>query len=197
MTALAPVVGYLIGAIPTAAALGRLWGVDLRLEGSKNPGANNAMRLGGPVLAATVLLVELAKGLAAVRVGQLLGDDLGAVLAAVGAVAGNVYNVWYRFEGGKGLAISGGVLLGTAPALLIPALAILVIVVIPTRSSGLASLAAIVTLDIGAVTGWLTEWAWGGGISPRSLLLWMTLGMTVVLWPKHRREAWVRKPLVR
>lgn len=197
MTALAPVVGYLIGSIPTAAALGRLWGVDLRLEGSRNPGANNAMRLGGPVLAATVLLVELAKGLAAVRIGQLQGDDLGAVLAAVGAVAGNVYNIWYRFEGGKGLAISSGVLLGTAPALLVPALAMLVLVVIPTRSSGLASLAAIVTLDIGATAGWLSEWAWGGGISPGSLLPWMTLGMTVVLWPKHRREAWVRRPLLR
>lgn len=197
MTALAPLVGYLIGSIPSAAALGRLWGVDLRLEGSRNPGANNAMRLGGPVLAATVLLVELAKGLAAVRIGLLVGDELGAVLAGVGAVAGNVYNVWYRLEGGKGLAISGGVLLGTAPALLGPALAILVIVVIPTRSSGLASLAAILTLDIGAIAGWVSGWSWGWGITQGPLLLWMTLGLTVVLWPKHRREAWLRRPLPR
>ena len=197
MTALAPLIGYLVGSIPSAVALGRMWGVELRLEGSRNPGANNAMRLGGPVLAATVLLVELAKGLAAVRIGQFLGDESGAVLAAVGAVAGNVYNVWYRLEGGKGLAISGGVLLGTAPALLAPALAILVIVVIPTRSSGLASLAAIVTLDIGAIAGWVSGWSWGWGISPGPLLLLMTLGLTVILWPKHRREAWLRRPVPR
>lgn len=196
MTTLAALAGYLIGSIPTASGLGRLWGVDLRRTGSGNPGANNAMRLGGPVLAATVLLVELAKGLGAVRIGQSLEGDLGAVLAAIGAVAGNVYNAWYRMRGGKGLAISAGVLLGTAPALLVPALAILLVVVIPTRSSGLASLAAIVTLDVGAFTWWLSDWWVGWGMTPGPLLLLMTLGITFVLWPRHIREVEVRRPLL-
>lgn len=197
MTALAGIAGYLIGSIPTAAWLGRLWGVELRRAGSGNPGANNAMRLGGPVLGVTVLLVEVAKGLAAVRIGQALEGDLGAVIAAIAAVAGNVYNVWYRLQGGKGLAISGGVLLGTAPALLLPALAILIAVVIPTRSSGLASLAAILILDVGAFTWWLSDWPAGGGVSTGPLLLVLTLGITLVLWPKHIREAEVRRPILR
>lgn len=197
MIALAAIGGYLIGSIPTAAALGRVWGVDLRRHGSGNPGANNAMRLGGPVLAMTVLLFELAKGLGAVRLGQSVEGDLGVVMAAIGAVAGNVYNLWYRMEGGKGLAISAGVLLGAAPALLVPALAVLVAVVIPTRSSGLASLAAIVTLDLGAVAWWLSGWSPGGGLSTGPLLLLMTLGITVVLWPKHHREAGISAPLLR
>lgn len=197
MTALAAIAGYLIGSIPTASWVGRLWGVELRRAGSGNPGANNAMRLGGPVLGVTVLLVEVAKGLAAVRIGQSLEGDLGAVIAAVGAVAGNVYNVWYRLQGGKGLAISGGVLLGTAPALLLAGLAILIAVVIPTRSSGLASLAAILTLDVGAFTWWLSDWPTGGQVPPGPLLLLLTLGITLVLWPKHIREAEVRRPLLR
>lgn len=72
---LSPIVGYLIGSLPTAEWLGRLIGVDLRDEGSKNPGTNNALRLGGPALAA-------------------LGGDVGAVLAAIGAALGNVYNMY-------------------------------------------------------------------------------------------------------
>lgn len=197
MIALAALAGYLIGSLPTAAGLGRLWGVELRDAGSRNPGANNAMRLGGPVLGATVLLVELAKGLGAVRMGQALGDDIGAVVAAIGAVAGNVYNVWYRMEGGKGLAITGGVLLGAAPALLIPGLAVLIAVVIPTRSSGFASLAAIVTLNLGAVTWWLSDWSPGWGMSAGPLPVLMVLGVTFVLWPKHRRDSPVSAPLHR
>ncbi len=197
MIALAALAGYLTGSIPTAAGLGRLWGVELRYTGSGNPGANNAMRLGGPMLGLTVLMVELAKGLAAVRIGQTMEGDLGAVVAAIGAVAGNVYNIWYRMKGGKGLAITGGVLLGVAPALLIPALAVLIVVVIPTRSSGLASLAAIVTLDLGAFTWWLSDWSPGWGISTGPLLVLMALGVTLVLWPKHRREAMISAPLPR
>lgn len=197
MTALAAVAGYLIGSIPTASGLGRIWGVDLRRAGSGNPGANNAMRLGGPVLAATVLLVELAKGLAAVRIGQSLEGDLGAALAAIGAVAGNVYNVWYRLRGGKGLAITAGVLLGAAPLLLVPALATLVAVVIPTRSSSLASLAAIVTLDVGALAWWQTDWSVGWGVSPGPVLMLLAFGVTLVLWPRHVRETEVRRQLLR
>jgi glycerol-3-phosphate acyltransferase PlsY len=63
-------VGYLIGSVPTALWLGKLWGVDLRRGGTGNPGANNARRLGGNTLALLVLIVEITKGLLAVVVGS-------------------------------------------------------------------------------------------------------------------------------
>lgn len=197
MSLLAAFAGYLVGSIPTAAPLGRIWGVRLREQGSGNPGANNALRLGGPVLAATVLLLEVAKGLAAVQIGSGLAGDIGAVAAAIGAVAGNVYNLWYRLEGGKGLAISAGVLLGVAPALLMPALAVLVVVAILTKSSGAATLGAVVTLNAAAVTWWLTGWSPGWGIGSGPLLVLLSGGIGLVLWPKHRAEARVSEPVPR
>lgn len=194
---LAAVVGYLIGALPTAAPLGRMWGVRLRRDGSQNPGANNALRLGGPVLALTVLLVEIAKGLAAVRLGFTLDGDTGAVASAVGAVGGNVYSFWYGFKGGKGLGISGGVLLGTAPVLLLPAIGALVAVVLPTKSSGTATLAALAALNAAAVLWWITEWSSGWGIRSGPLLVILSVGMTLVLWPRHRADLALSEPLPR
>ena len=195
MIFLAGIAGYLVGARPTAAPLGRIWGVRLRRDGSGNPGANNALRLGGPVLALTVLLIEIAKGLAAVRLGFSFEGPPGAVAAGVGAVAGNVYNVWYGFRGGKGLGISAGVLLGTAPMLLLPAAVVLTLVVLPTKSSGTATLAAVTALNSAAVIWWLTAWPTGWGIDPGPLLFVLSLGMTLVLWPRHHADRRVTEPL--
>ena len=69
MIGLAAITGYLIGSVPTAVWLGKLWGVDLRRGGTGNPGANNARRLGGLPLAFLVLVVEMAKGMTAVAAG--------------------------------------------------------------------------------------------------------------------------------
>ena len=61
-----------------------------------------------PTLALLVLVVEIAKGLAAVVAGMNIAGETAALAAGLGAVTGNVYNVWYRFQGGKGLGISCG-----------------------------------------------------------------------------------------
>ena len=167
----------------------------MRADGSRNPGANNALRLGGPVLAVTVLLVEIAKGLLAVRLGFTLDGDSGAVAAAVGAVGGNVYSLWYGFTGGKGLAISAGVLLGTAPVLLIPAVAVLLVVVLSTKSSGMATLGAIAALNAAAAFWWFAEWATGWGIESGPLLVVLSVGITLVLWPRHHADVALSEPL--
>ena len=149
----AGIVGYLIGSFPTAEWLGKRAAVDLRREGSTNPGANNALRLAGPRLAAAVLTTEMAKGVIAVVAGAALAGDIGAVVAGVGAVTGNVFNSYYGFRGGKGLGISAGVLAAIWPTVLVPVLAVLVITVLITRSSGTAT---IVTLSPS------TSWPYSG-----------------------------------
>lgn len=118
--ALALIAGYLIGSIPTANAIAGLFGIDLRSEGSGNPGANNARRLGGPGLSIAILSVEAAKGAAAVVAGVIFGGSPGMAAAGLAAATGNVYNVWYRFQGGKGLGITLGVLLVAWPLALPP-----------------------------------------------------------------------------
>lgn len=185
---LAAIVGYAIGSIPTAGILGRMRGVDLRREGSGNPGTRNALVTGGAVLAAAVLLVEAAKGYLAVWLGAQLADDAGMVAAAIGAVAGNVYNIWYRFQGGKGLGISLGVLAAAWPTVLPVIVAVIVVAVVVTRSAGLAALASMAGLIACGVVWYDHVWP-TGGIEPNRQLLVLSAGLTVIMVWKHWRDS--------
>lgn len=183
--------GYAIGSLPTAGLIARLWGIDLRRIGSRNPGTHNALRNGGLLLAALVLVVEAAKGYGAVWLGDTVADDLGAVVAGIGAVAGNVYNVWYRFQGGKGLGISLGVLAAVWPAVLPFVIGVIVLTVIATRSSGIAALSAMAGLFVSAVLWSLNDWPTGGLAADPPLLLLAT-GMVFLMFWKHWRDARLR-----
>ena len=189
MIVVAAVAGYLVGSLPTANGLAHLWGVDLRSSGSGNPGANNARRAGGMTLAALVLLVEIGKGIAAVMLGAMLAGDGGAVAAGVAAAAGNVYNMWYRFEGGKGLGISSGVVIGIWPAAFPILLAAIIISALITRSSGLASLTTFATIIILSLVWPALELPMVWGIEDQSLLPLLAGGLVLVLAPKHLRDA--------
>lgn len=196
MTALAAVIGYVVGSLPTAGLLARWRGVDLRAQGSGNPGTANALRTSGPVLAASVLVVEAAKGYLAVAAGDWVADEAGAVAAGLGAVAGNVYNVWYRFRGGKGLAISLGVLIYLWPVVLAPVVAVIGVTVLISRSSGIASLAAVLALVASSLLwpgmGWPT-----GGLTSTDLLPVVAVGIGVLISWKHWRDTPFSKPAPR
>lgn len=194
MIILALAVGYLMGALPTAAAIARARGVDLRSGGSGNPGATNALRLGGPSMAASVLLVEMTKGFVAVLFAQGIAGDVGAIAAGIAAVAGNVYNVFYRFEGGKGLGITAGVLLAVWPTVMLPAVVVLVGAVLITRSSGAATIVAVLALDIMALLWASRQWPMAWGVEATYWLAALTLAITVILWKKHWRDARFRTP---
>lgn len=188
MIALAGAAGYLIGSIPTAVFLGRLRGVDLRREGSGNPGTSNALRTAGWGLASAVLVVEAAKGYLAVMAGEWMADDAAAIAGGLGAVAGNVYNVWYRFEGGKGLGISFGVLAGLWPAVLLAVAAVLFVGMRLSDSSGVAALATMAALVVMAVL-W-SAYAWPtGGIRPTGQLMVVAIGISVIIFQRHWRDA--------
>ena len=189
MTALAPIVGYLIGSLPTTNGIARLWGVDLRSGGTGNPGTNNARRLGGYGLAGIVLIVEVGKGVLAVFVGFQLGGDLGAALAGIGAVAGNVYKVWYRFRGGKGLGIAGGVLLAIWPLAFPIMVAVLVLATLVTGSSGQGALIALVGVLILSIVWTVIGWSTGWGASDTRVLILLSAGFGVTLAPKHLHDA--------
>ena len=107
--------GYLIGSIPTAYLL-VMWKarLDIRGAGSGNVGALNAFDVSGSkLLGASVLLIDLAKGSAAVLLGsRLFGHDHWTLgIAGLGSIAGHNYSVWLRFKGGRGLATAAGVML--------------------------------------------------------------------------------------
>jgi glycerol-3-phosphate acyltransferase PlsY len=106
---LALLIGYLLGSIPFGVLITRLSGAgDLRSIGSGNIGATNVLRTGRKGLAALTLLLDAAKGAAAVLLVRLLWPDLTG-LAAVGAFFGHLFPVWLAFRGGKGAATFFGI----------------------------------------------------------------------------------------
>ena len=196
MIALAGLLGYLLGSVPTAQFLARTRGVDRRVEGSGNPGTANALRTSGPLIAAAVLAVEAAKGYAAVHGGDWIADETGAVAAGLGAVAGNVYNLWYRLRGGKGLGISLGVLAGLWPAVLLPVVGVIVIGMIVSRSSGIASLAAIAALVVLSFVRPPIQLG-AGVIESPELYPVVAIGIGLMIGWKHWQDVPLRSPVRR
>lgn len=184
MIALAALIGYLIGSIPTADWLARGVGIDLRRDGSRNPGANNARRLGGWRLAVKVLVVEMAKGAAGVSLGTVMEPTWGMLAGSLGAVAGNVVNPWFRFRGGQGLGISAGILLIAWPPGLVVALIAMGLGLRMFHTSRSASLLAAAALVVaGAIDLPLTRWGWG--IPDAHILLAVGVGAVIATKQVH------------
>jgi len=194
MIVVSTLLAYLLGALPTAQAIAKARGVDLRASGSQNPGANNAMRLRGPSLAVPVLLAEMTKGGVAVLAAGALAGDVAAATAGVAAIAGNVYNVFYRFDGGKGLGIAGGVLLAAWPTVFVPIVAVIFAAVVVSRSSSAATVTAVLALDALAVLWAVAEWPTLWGVAPGGRLVAFSLAVTALLWGPRKRGADVRTP---
>lgn len=141
--------GYLLGSIPFGLILAKRAGLgDLRRIGSGNIGATNMLRAGGKWLAALTLLLDAAKGTAAVWLGARIGlldgqfELLGGLFGGLGAFLGHVYPVWLGFRGGKGVATYLGVLIALSwPAAVLFA-AVWLTVAALTRYSSLAALLA-------------------------------------------------------
>lgn len=134
--------GYFLGSIPFGLILAKLAGLgDLRQIGSGNIGATNVLRAGSKGLAALTLILDAAKGTAAVLLGAYWGADA-AILAGLGAFLGHLFPVWLGFRGGKGVATFIGVLLGLYWPGAIAFCAIWLLVAFATRYSSLAALVA-------------------------------------------------------
>ena len=111
--------GYLLGTVPCADTVARLasgGSTDLRQEGSRNPGAVNAMAVLCRGWGWSILFADIAKGALACQAGARLGGQLGAHVAGTAGVAGHCWPVWKHFRGGKGVAVSLGQCLATFPA---------------------------------------------------------------------------------
>ena len=134
--------GYLLGSISFGLVLAKAAGLgDLREIGSGNIGATNVLRAGGKGLAALTLLLDAAKGTAAVLIAARWGEGA-ALVAALGAFLGHLFPVWLGFKGGKGVATYLGVLLGLYWLAAAVFAATWLLVALVTRYSSLAALAA-------------------------------------------------------
>lgn len=179
---LALLLGYAMGSIPFGILLTWLTGAgDLRKIGSGNIGATNVLRTGRKGLAVATLLLDLAKGTAALLLAGWLFPGT-VQLAAIGAMLGHLWPVWLRFSGGKGVATYAGVVLGfvlaDGLAAWVPAAyaAVWIGILLLTRYSSLGGLvAALVTPFAAALAG-------------RFDLALLFLGFTLLVFWKHREN---------
>lgn len=155
MTVLVACLGYLLGSVPFAFLFARVArGIDLRLVGSGNVGAANVLRTTTRAAAVWVILLDVAKGAAAVIVARMLHADVPSqVVAGVAAVGGHVFPVWLRFRGGKGVASALGVFAVLAPAASLAGLAVFCLIVWRTRFVSLGSVSGVAVV---APLAWAT-----------------------------------------
>ncbi|MEH7120664.1 glycerol-3-phosphate 1-O-acyltransferase PlsY [Neobacillus vireti] len=103
---------YIIGSIPTALIVGKLFfEVDIRELGSKNPGATNTLRVLGKKWAVFVLLVDLAKGSLAAYLPIYFQLNTEPLYFGLMAVVGHCFPIFAGFRGGKAIATTAGALL--------------------------------------------------------------------------------------
>jgi len=167
---------YLIGSLSSAIVLCKLAGLpDPRTQGSGNPGATNVMRIGGKKLAATVLIIDVIKGVVPVVIAILLGFDQAWVAAtALAAFLGHLFPLFFQFKGGKGVATALGGFLGLCPAMAGTVLLSWLGVYLLTRIS---SLSAIIAASLAPVYSlWFID-----NITAR----WIVLVMAILLVARH------------
>lgn len=157
-------IAYALGSIPFGLLLTKMaGGGDIRSIGSGNIGATNVLRTGRKGLAALTLLLDLAKGFAAVALASVIMPagqwaPFAPMAAAVGAVAGHCFSVFLKFDGGKGVATFAGVAFGLSPFLGGIYAVIWIGVLLLTRISALGGLCAAAAMPVTALV--MQRWDW-------------------------------------
>lgn len=134
--------GYLLGSIPFAYVVTKLFGLgDIRQVGSGNVGTTNVLRTGNKLATALTLIGDVGKGIVAVLIAKQFGD-IPAMTAALGAFTGHIFPVWLNFKGGKGLATGAGILAALNLPVALIGFATWIVVALISRTSSLSALVA-------------------------------------------------------
>ena len=161
---LAALAAYLVGSLAFAVIVSRVMGLsDPRTFGSKNPGATNVLRSGSKPAAIITLLLDAMKGFVPVLLVRLYGKPYGLEDGTVGMVAlaaflGHLYPVFFRFQGGKGVATFIGAVFGVHWLLGIATGLTWLIIAFFFRYSSLASLVAAIFAPAYYLLGDRIQW---------------------------------------
>lgn len=155
MTIVVLILAYLLGSIPSALIVGKLfYGIDIREHGSGNLGATNTFRILGVKPGIVVTVADILKGTIAASLPSIMGADIHPLIVGVFAVIGHIYPIFASFKGGKAVATSGGVLLYVEPLMfLILILAFFTCLLITKYVSLSSMVAAVVALIYALIDG--------------------------------------------
>ncbi len=149
MIVLASILTYLIGSIPFAYVIGKLfYGVDIRKEGSGNVGTTNAMRVFGKPAGLATFLLDMLKGVLGPMIGLRLAGVNGMAAGMLFVVIGHMFSCFLNFRSGKGVATSFGALLFIDYKYALIMIAIFIVIVAIFRIVSLASIALTIIVFI-------------------------------------------------
>ncbi|AGF48971.1 glycerol-3-phosphate 1-O-acyltransferase PlsY [Candidatus Kinetoplastidibacterium galati] len=142
---------YIIGSVPFAILISKFLKLeDPRNFGSRNPGATNMLRTGNKTAAIITLLGDMAKGLIALKITNIIYGGCYSELVGISAVfviLGHIYPIFANFKGGKGIATFFGIIIATNPLLSVYCAISWVLIAYIWRYSSLASIVT-VTLSV-------------------------------------------------
>lgn len=179
----AVLLAYLAGSLSFAVVVSRVMGLaDPRTYGSKNPGATNVLRSGSKAAAIVTLLLDAFKGWLPVFIVKTWGAAWGlgdgtVALVGLAAFVGHLWPVFFRFQGGKGVATAAGVILAFEPWLGLAALLTWAIVAFFFRYSSLASIVTAVFAPAYYLFGHGVAWS-----APRPLVLSLAAMGLLLVW---------------
>jgi glycerol-3-phosphate acyltransferase PlsY len=177
-----PIAAYFLGTIPFGLILGKLFGgQDVRKAGSGNIGATNVSRVAGPVAGILTLLLDAAKGSAAVILAARLTSEsaLWMMIAGFLALIGHCFPLWLRFKGGKGVATAAGVFLALCPPAMLGALLLFILVAAFWRFVSLGSITAAAAIPL------LMYLLWAPGHAPPHVVTFGSLAIALLVIYKH------------
>jgi glycerol-3-phosphate acyltransferase PlsY len=184
---LATLAAYLLGSLSFAVIVSRLAGLqDPRTVGSKNPGATNVLRSGSKPAAIVTLLLDGLKGWLPVVLVRWFGEPYGlgdgtVALVGLAAFLGHLFPVFFRFQGGKGVATFLGVVFGMNALLGVATAATWLIIAFFFRYSSLASLIAAAFAPVFYLLGDRVQWYAENAIA-------LALGVMALLLAWRHRE---------
>ena len=177
-----PFTAYLLGSIPFGLLLTKLFGSgDVRKSGSGNIGATNVARVAGPLPGILTLLLDVAKGAAAVWLAGRVSNESATwmMIAALAALLGHCFPVWLKFRGGKGVATAAGAFLVLCPPALLGSLILFLLVVFFWRYVSLASISAAASMPL------LIYLLWALHHAPPPMVTFGALAAAAIIVYKH------------
>ena len=170
--------GYLLGSLSAAIIVCKLMRLpDPRATGSKNPGATNVLRIGGKLPAVLTLFGDAIKGFIPVAVGEIFGlPPVILACIALAAFLGHVFPIFFRFDGGKGVATAAGAIAALSPPLILISLITWLVIMLFSKTS---SLSALVTATLAPLNLFL--------LGDTAFIIPITVMILIILW-RHKEN---------
>jgi glycerol-3-phosphate acyltransferase PlsY len=174
-------IAYIVGSISFPYAIARSYGVDLRRSGSRKLGGSNLMRTVGYVPGIVGGVLDAAKGFAAVMLARALGLPLEIQLACgIAAIAGQMWPVFHRFDGGRANSTGWGFAIAADPVaaliMFVPVVTSLALnLIVRPRPTRLLPLASLLSFGVFPAVIWEQE-----GTTPTVLAGLVVLALIVI-----------------